>query len=154
MEVHCQETLGLTSTSPHFAYLGTRGGSFWSRFRQSCKCQGQRVIDVHEMQTASCQRASMWGIARWICEESPEPNKTKMVKLGLIWVVVHEVMQLNEGHTVYLDCLTEIESARPWQEATTLSCMSLFVTVVSCLIAKLEHNKSKVPTLEEDPRLF
>ena len=77
-----------------------------------------------------------------------------MVKLGLIWVAIHEVMQLNEAHTVYLDCLAESESARPWQEATTLSCMSLFVTVVSCLIAKLEHNQRKVPTLEADPRLF
>ncbi len=112
----------------------------------------ERVIDVHEIQTVSCKTARMRGIARWICEESPEPNKTKIVKMGLIWVAIHEVMQLNEGHTV--------SRLLSWKRKCKTVARGYHAILYAALChsgilshAKLANNKSKAPT-EADPRLY
>jgi hypothetical protein len=66
--------------------------------------------------------------------------------MGLIWVAIHEVMQLNEGHTVYLDCLAVARGYHAILYAAL--CHSGILSH-----AKLANNKSKTPT-EADPRLY
>ena len=86
------------------------------------------------------------GITPGISKELQEPNKTKIVKMALIWFAKHKEMQRNKGHAVYSVYLTERENLSKVPANRLSLCCHKFSLPVCLVSRRWKRRKSRVPT--------